>query len=45
MQQDSVGIAGLGELRLLGGDIAVHVAAGGVLGRPDTDRILRDRAY
>ena len=36
------GIAGLGELVLLGLDIAFHVAAGGVLLRPDPDRILRD---
>ena len=38
-----VGIAGLGELRLFRRDVAMHVAAGGVLGRPHADRILRNR--
>src|SRR5262249_23656170 len=37
-----VGIAGLGELVLLGLDIAVHVAAGGVLLRPHADRVFRN---
>ena len=36
------GIAVLRERRLLGGDVAVHVAPGGVLGRPDADRVLGD---
>ena len=35
-------VAGLGELIFLGLDIAFHVAAGGVLLRPDTDRIFRN---
>jgi hypothetical protein len=38
------GVAGLGELVLFALDIEVHVAPGGVLCRPDTDRILRDGA-
>src|SRR5262249_11798711 len=37
-----VGIAGLGKLRLLGLDVAMHIAAGGVLGRPYADRVLGD---
>src|SRR5262249_39062251 len=38
--QRLVGIAGLGELLLLGLNVAVHVAAGRVLLRPDAGRIL-----
>src|SRR5207244_9941485 len=38
-----VGIAGLGELRLLRRDVAMHVAAGGVLLGPHADGIFRDR--
>ena len=37
-----VGVAGLGELRLLGRDVAMHVLAGGVLGRPHADGVLGD---
>ena len=37
-----VGVAVLGERRLLGRDVAMHVAAGGVVGRPNADRVLGD---
>src|SRR5262249_35732364 len=38
-----VGIAGLGELLLFGGDVAVHVATGGVLLGPHPDGVFRRR--
>src|SRR5262249_12500739 len=37
-----VGIAGLGKLCLLRLDVAMHIAASGVLGRPYADRVLGD---
>ena len=37
-----IGIANLGERVLLRLDIAMHAAAGGILGRPNTDGILRN---
>src|SRR6202034_2937233 len=38
-----VGITGLAELLLLGRDVAMQVATGCILRRPDADRVLRNR--